>query len=279
MLITARQMLVNHIVTRGFVILEARPTKKPDVPMKIALNNAITQKKASEESINVKNTYLKQLMGYPAEKPLTLKADISSMEKEVILDTLEKFDIYNRVEYQLLQTGLKLQKYNIDYYRFSYLPSLSAFANYNISFQSDDVSELYKNNYPSSIIGLTLSFPIFQGTRRIHNVKKSKLEFERMTLDTLTTRDEMNTQYTSAMASYKSNLLSYRLSSQNIDIAQDIYNTVSLQYNQGIKSYLEEIISETDLMTARINHLNALFMLMFSKIDLERALGKISVEY
>jgi outer membrane protein len=245
----------------------------------IALNNAQVQKKSSEESINVKTSYLKQLMGYPAEKPLILNAGISSIEKDVMVDTLETLNLYDRIEYQLLQTNLRLQKANIEYYRFGFLPSLSAFANYNISYQSDVASELYKRNYPYAIVGLTLSLPIFQGTKRIQNIRKSKMEYEKLALDTLSTRNEMSTQYVSAMASYKSNLASYRLTRQNAEIAQDVYNTVKLQYNQGIKNYLEVIISESDLMSARINNLNALFMLMFSKIDVQRALGKISVDY
>ena len=81
------------------------------------------------------------------------------------------------------------------------------------------------------------------------------------------------------MASYKSDLASYKMSLQNVEIAQEVYNTVKLQYNQGIKTYLEVIVSETDLMSARINNLNALFMLMFSKIDVKHALGEITVDY
>jgi outer membrane protein TolC len=161
----------------------------------------------------------------------------------------------------------------------SFLPSLSAFANYNIIYQNDVYNQLFKSSYPNSTIGLSLSFPIFEGTKRIQNIKKSKMQYERLTLDTLNTRNEMNTQFVSAMASYKSDLAAYRMTQQNIEIAQDVYNTVKLQYNQGIKTYLEVIVSETDLMSARINNLNALFMLMFSNIDVKRALGEISVDY
>lgn len=245
----------------------------------ISLNNALSQRKSAEESINTKISYLKQLMGYPGEKPLTLKSNILAMEKDVILDTLQNMNVYNRIEYQLLQTNLKLQKSKIDYYRLSFLPSLSAFANYNIVYQNDVYSELYKRPFPNSTIGLSLSFPIFQGTKRIQNIRKSNMQFERLALDTLNTRNEMNSQFVSAIASYKSDLTAYGITRRNIEIAQDVYNTVKLQYNQGIKTYLEVIVSETDLMSARINNLNALFMLMFSKLDVQRALGKISVDY
>ena len=245
----------------------------------ISLNNALSQKKNAEESIKSKISYLKQVIGYPNEKPLNLSSNILSMEKDAIIDTLQNINVYNRIEYQLLQTNLKLQKSKTDYYRMSFLPSLSAFANYNIIYQNDVYSQLFKSSYPNSTIGLSLSFPIFEGTKRIQNIKKSKMQYERLTLDTLNTRNEMNTQFVSAMASYKSDMAAYRMTQQNIEIAQDVYNTVKLQYNQGIKTYLEVIVSETDLMSARINNLNALFMLMFSNIDVKRALGEISVDY
>ena len=245
----------------------------------ISLNNALSQKKNAEESIKSKISYLKQVIGYPNEKPLNLSSNILSMEKDAIIDTLQNINVYNRIEYQLLQTNLKLQKSKTDYYRMSFLPSLSAFANYNIIYQNDVYNQLFKSSYPNSTIGLSLSFPIFEGTKRIQNIKKSKMQYERLTLDTLNTRNEMNTQFVSAMASYKSDLAVYRMTKQNIEIAQDVYNTVKLQYNQGIKTYLEVIVSETDLMSARINNLNALFMLMFSNIDVKRALGEISVDY
>jgi len=245
----------------------------------ISLNIALSQRKAAEESIKAKTSFLKQLIGYPNDKTLKLSSNILSMEKDVLLDTLQNINISKRIEYQLLQTNLKLQKSRIDYYRMSLLPSLSAFANYNIIYQNDIYSQLFKSSYPNSTIGLSLSFPIFEGTKRIQNIKKSKMQYERLTLDTLNTRNEMNTQFVSAMASYKSDLAAYRITQQNIEIAQDVYNTVKLQYNQGIKTYLEVIVSETDLMSARINNLNALFMLMFSNIDVKRSLGEITVDY
>jgi outer membrane protein len=245
----------------------------------ISLNNALSQKKNAEETINAKISYLKQLMGYPNEKQLFLTYNINSLEKNVLIDTLENINYYNRIEYQLLQTNLKLQKSKIDYYRFSFLPSLSAFANYNIVFQNDLYRQLYSRSFPNSSIGLNLSFPIFEGTKRIQNLRKSNMQYERLALDTLNIRNEINTQYVTAMSKYKSDLAEYRITEKNIGIAQEVYNTVKLQYNQGIKTYLEVIVSETDLMSARINNLNALFMLMFSGIDVKRALGEISVDY
>jgi outer membrane protein TolC len=48
---------------------------------------------------------------------------------------------------------------------------------------------------------------------------------------------------------------------------------VKLQYNEGIKAYLDVIVAASDLRTSEINYQNALFELLKSKADLERALG------
>jgi outer membrane protein TolC len=245
----------------------------------MALNDAKARRKSAEETIKSRLSYLKQLMNYPVEKPLLLKADVADLEKEILVDTLKNINVFDRVEYQLLETNMKLQRSKIAYYRAGHLPSLSAFVNYNYVFQNDRAADLYDRSYPNSTAGLTLSFPIFQGFRRTGNIRKSKLEYERLALDTINVRSEIQTEYMSALSSYKSNLALFNSTRQNAGLAREIYDMVRLQYNQGIKSYLEVIVSETDLMSASINNLNALFMLMFSKLDVQRASGEISVDY
>jgi outer membrane protein len=245
----------------------------------IALNNSFAEKRGAEEAVKSKLSILKQLIGYPEDKPLQLKNNYEALKEDILLDTLEMPDFNKRIEYKLLKTNLSLQRSNLLYNKLSFLPSLSGFANYNINYQNDLSGDLYNKSFPNSAIGLTLGFPLFQGTKRLQNIKKAKLEFERLSLDTLRLRDQISSEYIQSMASYQSNLEAYRKTSENMGIAMDVYNTVKLQYSQGIKAYLEVIISETDLMTARINNLDALYTLMFSKLDVERALGQISTDY
>lgn len=245
----------------------------------ISLNNAIAEKRGAEEAIKSKISVLKQLMGYPDNKELPLKNNHASMRSGILLDTLQVPDFNGRIEYQLLKTNISLQRANILYNKLSFLPNLSGFADYNINYQNDQFSTLYNKSFPNSAIGLTIGLPIFQGTKRMQNIRKARLGYERLSLDTLRLRDQISSEYVQAMAGYKSYLAAYRETLKNVDIAREVYNTIRLQYSQGIKAYIEVIVSEADLMSARINNLNALYTLMFSKLDVERALGRISVDY
>jgi outer membrane protein len=245
----------------------------------ISLNNAKSQKISILNTIKVKNSYLKQLMGYPDDKPLALKYNFGAMKENILIDTIQSLNYKNRIEYQLLETNIQLQKLSVSYYRWNFLPSLSGYATYNMIYQNDVQSQLYKQSFPNSNIGLALSFPLFAGTKKWQNIRKSKFAYERMALDTLNLKNEMTTGYIQAMSAYKSNLSAYKSTKENMAIARDIYNTVMYQYKQGIKPYIDVIISETDLLTTQLNNLSSMIMLMYSKIDVQQALGKLPVAY
>jgi len=241
----------------------------------IALNNSLATRKSTEEAIKSKSAYLRQQMGMPAERPLTLAYDSTRFEGEANIDTNQTLNYTNRIEYRLLETRKGITALNIDYYRYGWLPTISANGAYNLGFFSAKTGDLYNQSFPSAYAGLTLTIPIFTGTKRLQNLSKARLEVDRADLDLVNTRNTINTQYVQALASYKSNYNNWMLLKQNVDLAKDVYNIVSLQYREGIKTYLDVIVSQSDLRTAELNYFNALFQVLSSKIDLQKALGTI----
>jgi outer membrane protein TolC len=244
----------------------------------IALNNEIAARKQTAESINSKLAYLKQIMGLNASAKISLSYDSTSYEKEAYIDTNQTLNVNNRIEYQLLQTQKSLQNVNVNYYKWSFLPSLSAIGDYDLNYLSTRFSNLYNQTYPVAYAGLTLAFPIFQGTKRLQNLSKARLQVERSDLDIVNSQNTINTEYVEALASYKSNYTNWQILKQNVDMAKDVYNVVSYQYREGIKTYLDVIVAQSDLRTSELNYYNALFQVLSSKIDLKKALGTLNVE-
>jgi len=241
----------------------------------ISLNNSLATRKSTEEAIKSKSAYLRQQMGMPAERPLTLAYDSTRFEGEASIDTNQTLNYTNRIEYRQLQTKKNLTGLNIDYYKYGWLPSLSANGAYNLGYFSAKTSDLYNTSYPSAYVGLTVAIPIFTGTKRLQNISRARLEVDRADLDIINEKNNINTQYVQALASYKSNYTNWVLLKQNVDLAREVYNVVSLQYREGIKTYLDVIVSQSDLRTAELNYFNALFQVLSSKIDLQKALGTI----
>jgi outer membrane protein len=241
----------------------------------IALNSVKIGKKRSEELLNVRYASLKELMGCPLTTDVRLRFDSAQMEHEVLMDTTLAVRFENRIEYLLLQSRKNLQEADLAYYKWNFLPSLSIFAGYNMNFMNDDLSRLYDHQYPSSVIGVQFSFPIFQGGKRLFEVKQAQMEVERYDYNFAMLQNSINTEFTQASAAYKSNLKTYAVLKENLDLARDVYRTIQLQYTSGTKTYLEVITAETDLRSAEINYADALSLVLSSKLDVQKALGTI----
>ncbi len=241
----------------------------------IALNNGKAEKRQDEELLKTSYANLKEQMGYPPNGNLKLNYDMSQMEKDIFIDTAQTLNYKNRVEYQLLETDKSLQKANLNYYVWSFLPSITAIGEYNLNFQNDRLSKLYNQDYPNSYIGLQLSLPIFQGGKRIQQIDEAELQLKQYDYDLTALKLSVNTEYTQALANYKSNLNNYQTQKANLELADNVYKIIELQYKSGIKTYLDVITAETNLRSTQVNYLNALYQVLISKIDLEKALGTI----
>jgi outer membrane protein TolC len=197
------------------------------------------------------------------------------MEKEIVLDTLKGANYNDRIEYRLLETQRSLLQYNLKYNKWSYLPTVSANGAYNLNFQSNNFGKLYNTNFPNSFAAITMGFPIFQGGKRKANVHAAELELQRNDLDIEHFKNIVNSGYVQALAAYKSNLQYYLALKENLGVAKEVYDIIQLQYRSGIKTYLEVITSETDLRTSEINYYTAMYQLLASKIDVQKAAGQI----
>jgi outer membrane protein TolC len=242
----------------------------------ISLNNSKAQRKSAEEQLKSNYALLKLLMSYPSDSTFALVYNPAEMEQEVIsLDTLQQVDVNNRIEYQQLLTQKRLQQANLKYYKWGYLPSVSAFGAYELNYYSNQFSNLFNNNYPNSYGGISVAFPIFQGTKRTQEVRIAQLQLDRLEYNFTSVKDSIKTQYTQALASYKANLSNYLEQKENLDLARQVYDVIRLQYRAGVKTYLEVITANNDLFGAQINFTNAIYQVLSNKIDVERALGSL----
>lgn len=242
----------------------------------ISLNNTLAQLKQANENVVPQYATLKQAIGFEPERQFNIAYDTAQMMQEIAFDTTQVLKYENRIEYQQVETAKKLQEHLVNYYRLDFLPSLSAFYNYNYPYESNSFSNLFTQAYPNSLIGIGIDIPIFTGMRRIENVQKAKLQEQQIDWGEVNLKSNIYTQYTTAMANYKSNLYSLHFDQENVSLGKDVYDVVSLQYKQGIVPYLNVITAETELITAEVNYYNALFEVLSSKIDLEQSMGLIS---
>jgi outer membrane protein TolC len=241
----------------------------------ITLNNTLTQLKQYIEYVRPQYAALKQLMGFPPEKDFNVSYDTSKMIHDVNIDTTEQLEYQRRIEYKQLVTAKQLQHELINYYRFSFLPTVSGFYNYTLDFENNTFADMFNAAYPYSSIGLSFSMPIFTGFARLENIHKAQLQEKLLDWSEVNLKSQIYYDYASALANYKSNLYTFHVMSDNVAMAKRVYFVVELQYKQGIVAYLNVITAQSNLISSEITYVNALYNTLSSKIDLERAMGDI----
>lgn len=242
----------------------------------ITLNNSKTQLKQANENIVPQYAALKQLMGYEPEKQFNVTIDTTQMMNNIRIDTTKQLQYEKRIEYQQVITRRDLQFELTHYYKYAFIPTVSGFFNYDVQFANNNFPSLLSNSYPSSLIGLSLNIPIFTGFARVHNLQKSHLQEQLIHWDEVDLKSQLYKEYATGMANYKGNLYNFNMQQKNVAMARRVYFVVNLQYKQGIVAYLNVITAESNLITSEINYTNALFNLLSSKIDLEKAMGDIT---
>jgi outer membrane protein TolC len=218
-------------------------------------------------------------MGYAPEKEFNVSYDTNQMMKKISIDTNEQLLVEKRIEYQQLQTTKKLQEQDIQYYRSQFLPALTAFYNYVYEYENNSFSQLFNQAYPYSYMGARVSIPLFTGLRWHENVQKAKLQMQKTDWQITDLKSRIYSEYTSSLATYKSNLYNLNILRDNMTMARDVYGVVSLQYKEGLIAYLNVITAESNLISSQISFLNALFQVLSSKVDLEKAMGNTLSKY
>lgn len=243
----------------------------------ISLTNSKADLKRAQELLSYKYTYLKELIGYESGDPLTLASLHEELEQHTLLDTTSVIDYRSRIEYQQVETQKNLQEINTRYAQLQFLPNISGFINYDLAYQNNHLNSLYRHSYRGSVVGVRLNLPIFQGTKQHQEIQKSKLQEERIDYELISLKNQINSQFEQALALYKSSLNDWKSARKTVEISEEVYATLKLQYDEGIKTYLDLMTSETDLRTSKLNYTNTLYNLLSAKLDVEQALGIISI--
>ncbi|MBS1736133.1 MAG: TolC family protein [Bacteroidetes bacterium] len=242
--------------------------------VQVQLSNLETQKLKAQNQIEAGNEGLKFLLNIPTTDSLILTDTLSDEQiKSNILN--QEFNFEDRKEYQQLESLVTLGKYNIKRYKLSALPTLSLAANYSKSAQRQ-VFDFFKGPYfTSSFIALRLNMPIFDGGARRANLENARINLQKLNNSLSQLQLSINNDVTQARLNMRSAIITMDVQRKNIDLAQQVYNTTKLKYEQGLGSNQEISTAQTDLISAQNNYYNSLYDAVIAKIDYLTATGKL----
>ena len=244
--------------------------------VQVQLSNLETQKLKAQNQIDAGKEGLKLLMNIPQKDSLVLSDTLSDQQiKAGILDS--DYNYEDRKEYQQLETAIELGNYNVKRYQLSKIPTLSFSANIaqnaqRTSFNFFKTSEKW---FTTSFVAFTLSVPIFDGGERNANIASARLNLMKLNNNVDQLKESIDNDVAQARINMKSAILTMDTQKKNIDLAQQVYNSTKLKYEQGLGSNQEISTAQADLVTAQNNYYSSLYDAIIAKIDYLRATGKL----
>lgn len=257
------------------VIYQNGFAEKLDVDkVQVQLSNLQTQKLRAQNQIDAGKEGLKLLMNIPQHDSIVLTDTLSDTElKSGILD--ENYNYEDRKDVQQLENAMELGGFNVKRYRLSKLPTLSLAANYSKSAQEQKFDFFTAPYYTSSFIALRLTVPIFDGGERNANIATAKLNLQKMNNNLDQLKESIDNDVAQARINMKSAILTMDTQKKNIDLAQQVYNSTKLKYEQGVGSNQEISTAQADLVTAQNNYYSSIYDAIIAKIDYLKATGKL----
>ncbi|MEO8413785.1 MAG: TolC family protein [Ginsengibacter sp.] len=242
--------------------------------VQVQLNNLETQKLKSQNQIDAGIAGLKFLMNMPQKVSLVLTDTLSDEElKSGILD--EAYNYEDRKEYQQLESAITLGQFNVRRYKLSKIPTLSFEANYSQSAQRNQFNFFKGPYFASSFVALRLNIPIFEGGATNAKIAEAKLNLLKTNNNLDQFKSSIDNDVAQSRINMKSALVTMDSQKKNIDLAQNVYNTTKLKYDQGLGSNQEINTAQTDLITAQNNYYSSLYDAIIAKIDYLQAAGKL----
>jgi len=242
----------------------------------VQMANLQTEKQSTLNSINNGYLGLKVLMGMPAKDLLVLTDSVSdSQVREGALD-LNSFNYKDRRDYQLTQLQIKLNEYNVKRYKLSYIPVLSFNGSYTKNAQRSEF-DFFKGGdwYTTSLIGLNLSIPIFDGFAKDANIKKAKLQVKQYQNQLDALKITIDSDIETARNNFTVAVSTMDYQRKNMALAENVYDQTKKKYEAGTGNTTDINTAETDLKQAQTNYINAVYSAIVAKVDYLKATGKL----
>lgn len=243
--------------------------------MEVQLSNLESDSIGLVNMIEVGEKMLKYTMGMDLNTTIVLTDDATIENTEGATALLLREENYeNRLTYQLSETSLQLQKYDLKRYRFEGLPTLAAFGSAGFNRSGNKFDDLINKPYPGfSLAGLQLNIPIFDGLQRRNRVKAAKLKVERAENDLENAKLGIDYQTKSARISLTNALTTTESRKRTMALANSVLVLAQKKYKAGVGTNQDVVLAQTDYLQAQNNYFIALQSVINAQADLQKSLG------
>jgi len=230
----------------------------------LTLQNGIS---SMERQIKASKELLKFQLGFPMDKEINLTDDLDAMAEEVNLEALVSngFKLENNINYQILDTQVKLTKLNMQREKSTFLPSLAAVYQHTEKFKKIDFDFM-----PVDVFMLSLNIPIFSSGQRLVKVQQRGLEYDKAIIGRDYVARGLQLDYVNARNEMINAFDNYTNIKKNLELTRRIYDKTLIKFKEGLSSSMELSQAQNQLLAAQSEYISNLNTLLTAKNKLSK---------
>ena len=243
--------------------------------VQVQINNVQSTRTTVANAISISYAALKISLGIPQADTVVLKEELTTANlKNGLLD--ESFRYEDRAAIRQLENVRTLQELDVKRNRLGWLPTVAFGANYTLNAQGQkfftNSNTLWIN---SAYVGLNINIPIFDGFQRKYKTQQAELTVQKTgnTIDQV--KQAIDFEQTITRSTLRSALADLDLQERNLQLAEKVFNTTKLKFQEGLGSSFEVLTADTELQRSQGNYFNALYNAIVARVSYQNSLGKL----
>ena len=263
----------NKIYENG--LIEEESVEQLQITLSRVKNNLLNARRLKDLAYKMLNLTL----GIDVDSAVNLSDNLKFLTDENIVISLLNADedIEQTIDYKIAKNDTDSKELLVKLEKSKSLPTLNAFINggYLGNNNSFDFLNTSQKWFGLSLIGVTMSIPIFSSGMRIAATKRAKINLEQSRDNLIETEQIIKLEILKAKSAYKFAIEEYNNNQKNLRLAERIEKKNQIKFFEGISSSFDLRQAQAQLYKSQQELLQSMLEVINKKADLETALNQI----
>lgn len=249
-------------VLRNTQNMEKQGYAKPSDVLMVQVGLTEVQNREIEIDNNISNLsdYLSWLMG---KDSVEIYIPTEALTQNVLFSENSNFS-ENRADILAMKSGLEAQNKMVSMNKKELLPRLNAFGEYNLN--DKDIVGFGANGF---MVGLSLSWDIFNGNETFNKIKQSKISVEKSQTEMQLYIEKNQLELQKSKRDLTSNQAKIQLTKTAKEQAGESLRIFENRYTQGLEKTSDLLVSQATDIEKQVNYLEAVKDYNLSAIQIE----------
>lgn len=193
--------------------------------------------------------------------------------KVVVLNTAIEEAQRNRMEIELSQIGVDVNKVLLRYEKGNFLPNIGISAEY--TYFGTDEEKIESNDWGNYYqVGIGFSMPLFTGFSNSSKIKKARHSLKQSELDHRSLQEMIELDVRNSYLQLQADLEKVNVQTRNVELATKGLEIANARYENQVSNQLEVIDAQLQFKAAKLSFMNANYAAAISYEKLQKAMGR-----